>query len=136
MTVRIEFDGGNGCNNPTKGYGEGYGSFCFNTGPVLRVRHGRPMSNNAAELWTLVSAVEYLSNNWSPRDLRLLIVGDSQIALSWANRAHQRVMKCASKGSSEEMLSSISRLRELLPHFQSVTTQWQPRVKSVRTFGH
>jgi ribonuclease HI len=136
VKVRIEFDGGNGCNIPRLGYGNGYGSYRFNGSEPVRVEFGRPMSNNAAELWTLAEAVGVLRNLFQAGHLNILLVGDSQIALAWARKAHLRVSKEPSKKSSEEMRLAISRLRELLPAFASVSTLWQPRAMSVATFGH
>ncbi len=100
------------------------------------------MSNNAAELWTLWYALVDIAG-WmdvnDPFSKRLLIKGDSQIALKWANLAAGNPVNgkhTPHPKSSEEMLAAIYQLKFVLPKFQSVQTHWQPRQKSVEAFGH
>lgn len=141
-TVVIEFDGGTPCNIPSKGYGNGYGSFRINNGPPQRVNFERPMSNNAAELWTLryaISQIEGWMGVGDPFSKRLIIRGDSQVALKWADVAAGNQVKgkqTPTPNSSGEMIDAIESLKSSLPHFRSVKTEWQPREKSVSSLGH
>lgn len=133
QAMTLYFDGGTPCNIPSRGYGIGYGSYQYEGREVVRVNHGRPMSNNAAELWTLVAALRDPNVPQAP----LHIVGDSQIALKWASVAagtHKGKGKL-NKNASEEMRDSIAALRELLRD-RSVVTEWRARIASVRRFGH
>lgn len=129
-TVRIEFDGGTPCNIPRLGYGIGYGSYRIDGGRVVRCNHDRPMSANAAEIFTLVCAVDTVTFMHPKRDVALLIVGDSRIALKWVYPRRKRA-----KGSPE-FLEAIEALRSSLSGFAVVNTQWQPREHSVLAFGH
>jgi hypothetical protein len=52
----IHFDGGTTCNIPSRGYGNGYGSYLVNE-EIVKVDFGRPMSSNQAEIRTLIAAV-------------------------------------------------------------------------------
>lgn len=137
-TVRIEFDGGTPCNDPKKGFGIGYGSYTINGGRPVRVSHGIPCSNNAAEVLTLVSAIHDVRKTYEPRDIRLLIVGDSQITLNWVRRATGELKSKKGKKASGSPLfkESIRRLSDSLSAFGKIEAKWQPREKSVKTFGH
>lgn len=130
-TVTIEFDGGTPCNIPRLGYGIGYGSFRINGGQVHRCNHERPMSANAAEVFTLVRAVQAVISMYPRHNVSLIIIGDSRIALRWASAG-----KKIAKGSSEEFRNAIQSLRLVLRDFPPVETRWQPRLQSVETFGH
>lgn len=127
--ARIEFDGGTSCNVPALGYGHGYGSYRINGDPIRRCNFYRPMSSNAAEVATLVQAIEEAKQKGANS---LLIVGDSKIALGWARHPEKRKM---SKTGSEEFRKSIGMLRRAL-EMVAVEIRWQPRLKSVQTFGH
>lgn len=134
-TVQVHFDGGTPCNIPRLGYGIGYGSYRLDEGPVVRVNHGRPMSANAAEIFTLVSAIQQVVATHG-RGVRVLVVGDSQIALKWARGKTPKGKPCKqAKGGSEEFRNAIQSLRDVLKGFE-VETQWRPRANSVRVFGH
>lgn len=92
------------------------------------------MSANAAELMTLVSALRDARRIYkTPEAYRLLIVGDSRIALKWANPQFTRE---PSQKSSPLFIEAIGRLREELKGWTETSTQWQPRAKSVASFGH
>jgi hypothetical protein len=66
----------------------------------------------------------------------VLVKGDSQIALKWVDvEACNRFVKKAPKGTTE-FLNAITQLREAVRGFHSIKTEWQPREKSVKTFGH
>lgn len=131
--VLIHFDGGTPCNIPSKGYGIGYGSYQIDGKEVHRVSHGRPMSNNAAEIWTLCSAIEeVLKMPLEHSGVRLRIEGDSQIALKWAASRKADTPKTG----SQEFLDSIVQLRRLISNFASVECQWKARHHAVRAFGH
>lgn len=135
-TVQIHFDGGTPCNIPRLGYGIGYGSYRIDRGEVVRVNHGRPMSANAAEIFTLVSAIQQVVATHG-RGVKLLVVGDSQIALKWARGTNRKGKPCKiAKGTSEEFRNAIQSLRDVLRGFGEVETEWNPRANSVRVFGH
>lgn len=136
-TIRVEFDGGNDCNIPSLGYGLGYGSYRINDEPVCEVSHGRPMSNNVAEIWTLIVALKELSERWSvstSHNFHLKIIGDSKIALNRCHHAPNLFYK--KKAASPDFIDACGCLREVLARFHSFETRWQPREASVATFGH
>lgn len=131
---RIEFDGGNHCNNP-KSYGVGYGSYRLNQDGVNlgihRVNHGKPMSNNAAETLTLVSAIEHVKRLAPyPDKISLLIVGDSQIVLNVVRSGR------VGKKVSELYRDAVAVLRHALKDFVQVRTEWKARAHAVSLFGH
>lgn len=141
--VHLEFDGGTPCNIPSKGYGIGYGSYRFDDRPPVRVDHGIPCSNNAAEILTLCVALETLATplpgHPSPGSTLVAVYGDSQIALKWLSIATGGVPKRKKpKGpkGSELFIQAIERLQKAVAPFAEVTCHWQPRAKSVATFGH
>jgi ribonuclease HI len=132
--ARIEFDGGTSSNIPSLGYGDGYGSFRINNEPVRRLQFNRPMSANAAEIFTMAAAVKVAVENGATA---LVLVGDSQVALCWANRIagngkprkHNGNMSCS-------MRDGIAELRRRMAGVMDVKTQWQPRERSFAAFGH
>lgn len=133
MNIRIEFDGGTSCNVPRLGFGNGYGSYKINDEPVHRCNFNLPMSANAAELRTLWYAVKALIDRGiDAKHSNLFIVGDSQIALGWAGNPKRKM----SKKATPEFRESIALLQEVVSHFGRVYTEWQPRERSVKTFGH
>lgn len=86
----IHFDGGTPNNIPSSGgFGIGYGSYLLNS-EVVRVNFARAMSNNEAEVRTLIAAAEAVKLISDPARTRLCVVGDSQIALKWARKAAQQ----------------------------------------------
>lgn len=133
IVARIEFDGGTTCNIPSRGYGNGYGSYKRDDEPVFRCNFNRPMSANAAEIFTLVYAIRAAKQNGASA---LLIVGDSQIALKWADVAAGNRAATKIKKTSPEFQEAVTNLTECMAGMVSVETQWQPRLKSVATFGH
>lgn len=131
--ARIEFDGGTSCNIPRLGYGDGYGSYRIDGAAVRRVRFDRPMSCNAAEIATLAAAITQAKENGATA---LELIGDSQIALKWANvfagkRKATKLVKV-----SDAMRESLGELREAMTGVTVLETKWQPRLRSVATFGH
>ena len=137
ITVTVHFDGGTPCNVPARGYGIGYGSYRFDSGPVVRVDHKRPMSANAAEIWTLCSALETLLETYGVTAplVKLLIQGDSQIALKWAAKSRGNSYPSQKSGSGE-FVEAGKRLCELTPKFSSLKTEWKARIHAVKAFGH
>lgn len=140
--ITIAFDGGTPCNVPAKGYGDGYGSyrviFPGNRTVQERVNFMRPMSANAAEIFTLVKGIErVLGEGYKREEVKLHITGDSQIALKWASGQQRRgkPQKIA-KSASEEFRNAIESLRWILAGFSETTTEWKPRKFSVAMFGH
>lgn len=133
MTYRIEFDGGTSCNVPSRGYGDGYGSYRINQERPVRLQFYRSMSANAAEILTLVKGVQEAKQKGATD---LLIIGDSQIALKWANVAAGKRPATKLGKTSVEFQKSISFLQTAMAGILSIETKWQPRLKSVATFGH
>lgn len=132
----VRFDGGSPCNDPKKGYGEGYGSYQIGNGTdPVRLKFGQAMSANTAEIRTATSALSSVAlsqghGKW------VHIIGDSQIALRWIDRAHSKHPIKVSKGSSEAFIESIEKLYEAVQGFEKIVTEWQPRHKMVAVFGH
>ncbi len=131
-SVRIEFDGGSTCNVPRLGYGQGYGSYRIGDGKVRRVQFGECMSANCAEILTLVAAVESAKKSGAKS---LLIVGDSMIALKWANVAVGNRKATKIRNTSEGFQRAIVLLYQVARGIK-IVTQWQPREASFVTFGH
>lgn len=130
MNIRIEFDGGTSCNVPSRGFGDGYGSYRIDQERPVRLQFYKAMSANAAEVLTLVKAVQEAKQKGATS---LLIVGDSQIALGWAGNTYRKM----SKKATPEFRESVAALRKVLGQFgNAIETRWQPRLKSVATFGH
>ncbi len=129
----IEFDGGTSCNIPSKGFGEGYGSFQINDGEIKRVTFGKGHSCNSAEIRTMVAALEELASMCNPAQSSILIRGDSQIALKWVTCGKQ-----PKASHSEGFRDAIERLRRViqLNRWRSVSTEWRGRAHSVKLFGH
>jgi ribonuclease HI len=134
VVATIEFDGGTSCNIPSLGYGDGYGSFRIDNGPLRRITFNRPMSNNAAEIFTMAAAIKTARENGATA---LVLVGDSQIALKWANRVAGKTKPRKHNGNmSDAMRMSIVELRQCLIGITDLETKWQPRLRSFATFGH
>jgi ribonuclease HI len=135
----IEFDGGTPMNSAKRGFGEGYGSFCVNGGKIIKRQFGIPMSNNVAEVSTLILAIRFVqmslvSQGLDANTAALHIIGDSTIAL---NRCH-KAPKANWKGTPQnpDFIAACSELYQLCRMFHSVKTEWRGREASVRLFGH
>lgn len=135
MNITIEFDGGTPCNIPRLGYGEGYGSYRLNSDEIVRIQHGIPMSNNAAEIATLAVAVQDVRRKYGTT-VSLIIKGDSQIALKWARVCSGQERAKINPAHSPAFIEAIRALEFAMKGISSVTTEWQPRAKSVEAFGH
>lgn len=134
-TIRITFDGGTPCNIPRLGYGNGYGSYQIDGGRVITCDFNRPMSANAAEIWTAVFAVNDVTRHQSNlAEACLHFQGDSRIALKYCLNFRRSVKFKSS--SSGEFRDAILALHSLLPAFRDVKASWWPRENSVRIFGH
>jgi hypothetical protein len=158
----IEFDGGTSCNNPSKGYGVGYGSYLIeqkDIGVVSKAQRqtwdGRH-SCNSAELTTLLSALESLVNVVRERENitknllsdgvipdsftfapSILVCGDSQIALKWLNCKLQP--KVNTYIGFRTAIYNIKRLVNQYQdsfHIGELIPYWRGRKKSVELFGH
>lgn len=129
----IVFDGGTSCNIPRLGYGEGYGSYQINNNEIVRLKFCEKMSSNAAEINTITAAIESILDK---KNTKLLIIGDSKIALGWIDKAFNRKKINVSSGSSPEFISAIKCLYMVINRFSSVKTQWHARENSVKIFGH
>ena len=132
-TSTIEFDGGTPCNIPAEGYGIGYGSYRINSDPIVRLNFNRPMSANAAEIFTLRAAVIAAKEKGADA---LVINGDSRIALKWANVAAGQRKPTKIEKTSPVFQEAVAELKSAMQGITSVVTQWQPRLKSVAVFGH
>lgn len=136
-TIRIRFDGGTSCNIPRLGYGNGYGSYQIDNQPIYRCSFNVPMSANAAEIRTLVHALQTVAyNNCSEQDLHLEILGDSRIALKWAAIAAGQRKRTKIGKTSHEFQEAVSYLEHAMKPFRNITTRWTPRLESVAVFGH
>lgn len=132
----IRFDGGTPCNIPKKGYGIGYGSYQIDDGPIIKVNHGIPCSNNVAEILTLhraLTSLFYLSDQ-KVEDRRVFIIGDSQIALDRVKSLPRSLKKKYHPTTDYERASLEMNI--ICQCFKLILTQWQPRAKSVAVFGH
>lgn len=138
-TVFLHFDGGTPCNNPEIGFGIGYGSYRFNSNEIVRVNHGIPCSNNAAEVLTVCVALEHLSNIVEPHRTAVHIWADSQIAIKWilvaSGSLGGKQAKMSNK-ASETFKQAVRRLSEACEPFAKITAEWKPREWAVRAFGH
>lgn len=135
-TVNIITDGGTSCNIPALGYGIGYGSYKVDDLPVIRVDHKRPMSANAAEIWTVVAATEALVDDFSivlPQTV-LHVTCDSRIVVKWCSPVHYQ--SDHSGGGSDEFRDAVAALKHSLRKFHSASADWWARENSVRIFGH
>ena len=130
--TRVEFDGGSTCNIPRLGYGKGYGSYKVGDGPVRRVRFEGAMSANCAEVLTLVAAITDARKTGAKK---LLLIGDSQIALKWADVATGKRKATKIGKTSEGFQRAITSLYQVACGIR-IETRWQPREMSVATFGH
>jgi ribonuclease HI len=128
--TRIEFDGGTTCNIPLR-YGKGYGSYKIGDESVQRVKF-QSMSANSAEILTLVAAITEARKQGARS---LLLVGDSQIALKWADVAAGKRKATAIRNTSAGFQRAIMLLYHAVSGLK-IETQWQPRESSVATFGH
>jgi len=127
----IEFDGGSSCNIPSRGYGEGYGSFQIGNQEIQRVKFGKGHSANSAEIRTLVSGLAELSKQVDPAKCQVLARGDSKVALKWVSD-----LRTPKETSSKGFLEAIALLRIEVAKFAKVKTQWRGREHSVKLFGH
>lgn len=133
-TVRIEFDGGTPCNNPQKGFGNGYGSYKINDEPIYRLRFNRPMSNNVAEISVLIHALRTVYQRGNPEFVMLEIHGDSQIALNRCTRGLTAKQRRSVR--NPDFGNACDELRTLCTQFAHVHTNWRGRDASVKLFGH
>lgn len=131
----IWFDGGTPCNDPMKGYGEGYGSFRINNQEIVRLKFGQAMSANTAEIRTATAAILEARKQW-PEGEYLHLVGDSKIALKWVSRASNRHDKKASEKTSQGFREAITAMYEAAQPWTKIVTEWKPRALIAEVFGH
>ncbi len=132
--ITIEFDGGTSCNIPSRGYGDGYGSFKIGDREVERIEHRRPMSCNVAEIMTAVVALDRCRHFFGSSEI--LLRGDSKIALNWANIGNGRKPILPNKKKAESFRNAVSELIVAIRHHKNVKTEWRNRNHSVTLFGH
>jgi ribonuclease HI len=125
----IAFDGGS-LGNP----GQGYGSYeiANASGRVggQRLQFGDNLTNNQAEFMTLNAALKDLLHRLGPEagSATLAVRGDSQLVI--------RGLKGDWKIKHANLQPLYQEGRALLARFRTVDLAWQPRLESVRTFGH
>lgn len=126
-TATIQFDGG------TSRHGDGvaYGSWKINNFAVVSRSFGGVMSSNAAEVWTLIFALNEAANIFVPSETAIFIEGDSQVALRQCIKTPRNSPK-----SSAMFVRGCEKVFALCGAFHSVQTKWRPRRLSVRVFGH
>jgi ribonuclease HI len=133
----IYFDGGTPNNVPKwGGFGNGYGSYQLTGGEAVKLNFGKPTSNNEAEVRTLIAAAEAAKEICDPARTRLRVVGDSQIALKWAEKAWENADYRPKHGWSPGFAAAVADLYVCLQPFAEVSIEWQPRERSVEMFGH
>lgn len=136
-TVVIEFDGGTSCNIPRLGLGKGYGSYKIDDLPIARVEFGMGHSCNSAELRTITAALIDLHGlcefTGGAKKTRVIVRGDSQIALKWVNPLHKKEPKPT---STKEFIEAIHQARHVASMFHSIKSEWRSREYSVQLFGH
>lgn len=130
---RIVFDGGS-LGNP----GRAYGSFRIaspepGTTPVSGRREFGLGTNNEAEYWTLIAALQETlrlieSRKLSPEQLDLEVRGDSRLVLE------QLRGKWRARDARMRDLRDLA--RAMLDRFHTARLVHQPRARTVRTLGH
>ena len=90
------------------------------------------MSANCAEILTLVTAITEAKKTGAKK---FLIIGDSQIALKWANVAAGK-RKATKIGKTSDGFQKAVVLLYQVARGIKIVTQWQPREHSFNTFGH
>lgn len=134
--VKITFDGGNGGNNPRLGYGDGYGSFQISGQGIQKVNFYEPMSNNAAEILTLIRALKEVKLKYGTQNVYVSIRGDSQLALGWAKKAFMRKPMKFGKNVSQRYKESVEELYSVIAPFTDVQCEWIGRKRVFSLFGH
>ncbi|MGH2625690.1 MAG: ribonuclease HI family protein [Anaerolineales bacterium] len=130
---RIVFDGGS-LGNP----GRAYGSFRIapaetGSAPATGRREFGLGTNNEAEYWTLIAALQETlrlveSRRLSPEQLDLEVRGDSRLVLE------QLRGKWRARDPRMRDLRDLA--RAMLDRFRSARLVHQPRARSVRALGH
>lgn len=132
--IKVKFDGGQPCNIPRLGYGEGYGSFSINDENPIRLKFGA-VSNNVAEIKTATEASKEVIKRYGAC-VHIYFEGDSQIALKWISNETKSGKKAKfSKGVNQAFKNSVSDLHSVLFGIQ-VSVNWVPRLQMVAVFGH
>jgi len=125
----IAFDGGS-LGNPGKGYGSYEIASAGGKVAGQRLQFGDNLTNNQAEFMTLIAALKDLLHRIGPEadSVSVAVRGDSQLVIRGLNGdwkiKHPNLQPLYHEG------------RTLLGRFRSVDLAWQPRLESVRTFGH
>lgn len=128
----IVFDGGS-LGNP----GRGYGSYVVANadGVVNRAAlsyddRGSQVTNNQAEYWTLIAALQWLSETLDGRGpaTPITVLGDSLLVIN------QLLGKW--KVKNEGLRPLHAEARELLKRFGPTELRWHDRGNSVRILGH
>ncbi len=131
-TIYVLFDGGS-LGNP----GPGYGSYVFQLPDggrgLIEVDFQRRMTNNEAEYYTLIEALENIlellrRKNEDPAGFAVEIRGDSALVLSQVSGAW--------KARDPRMRSLRDRVRELLNQFGEYRLIPVPREVALHYLGH
>jgi ribonuclease HI len=125
----IAFDGGS-LGNPGLGYGSYEIASAAGRVAGQRLEFGDDLTNNQAEFMTLIAALQDLLQRVGPEagTASLAVRGDSQLVI--------RGLKGEWKIKHPNLQPLYQEGRALLGRFRSVDLAWQPRLESVRTFGH
>lgn len=129
MKSRIEIwtDGGSRSNIPP--FGLGYGSFRIGeNGKIISINFNRNMSANAAEIWTMVQALNHENHS------NIILYSDSRIALKWLKDSPNPICEISDKVSFE-MRESIKFLR-VAAKGKEIQAKWRPRAQIFKIFGH
>jgi len=130
---RIVFDGGS-LGNP----GQAYGSFRIapaepGSSPVTGRREFGLGTNNEAEYWTLIAALQETlrlieSQKLSPGQLELEVRGDSRLVIEQ--------LRGVWRARDPRMRDLRDLARAMLDRFRKAHLVHQPRARSVRALGH
>ena len=126
------------CDGGAKGNpGKGYGSYRLETNgvkqPVRRLTFGDEVTNNQAEYWTLIAALNDVSRllekfDYSPQYARIQLLTDSnlvvnQVAGKWKVKHH-------------DLRPLVTEAQNALNQFGSWSIDWHSRSNSVKVLGH
>jgi ribonuclease HI len=125
----IAFDGGS-LGNPGRGYGSYEIANAAGRVSGQRLEFGDALTNNQAEFMALIAALQDLLHRLGSEagSLTLSVRGDSQLVI--------RGLSGEWKIKHPGLQPLYQEARDLIERFKSVDLAWQPRLESVRTFGH
>lgn len=130
--TKIWTDGGTPKNS--RPFGNGYGSFRIGeNGEINSIEFGIPMSNNAAEILTMVYSLR------ACQDYKVIIFSDSKIAVGWVKKINKLGVSIHGfdfpETMSIEMIDYIKLLSFEISQ-KNVKAEWRPREQIFKIFGH